>query len=115
MPDQILNPEITRAAPSPECLVLLETYLARESDPSSALQELFHQVEESDESLEEWLKAFEVFACIIEGTEHSPTLHQALGYLKCCHSVSYTGARYATFPMTVEVMLETYGYTGGSH
>ena len=94
---------------------MMEAYLARESDPVRALQKLCHLVGESDEPLEEWLKAFEMFACIIEPTEHSPTLTQALGYLKCCHSVSYTGARYATFLMTVEVMLETYGYTGEAH
>ena len=94
---------------------MLEAYLARESDPGRAMQKLFHLVGESDEPLQEWLKAFEVFACIIEATDHAPTFTQALGYLKCCHSVSYTSARYATFPMTVEVMLETYGYTGEAH
>ena len=105
MPEQILNPEITQAAPSPECLQHFESYLAREANPAEAIQQLFAMVDESDEPLGEWLKSFEVFACIIEGTSHTPTLRQALGYLKCCQAVSYTGARYASFPMTVEVML----------
>lgn len=115
MPEQTLNPEIARAAPSPECLRLLETYLSREEAGAAAISRLYELIGESDEPLEEWLKAFEVFACFIESTEHQPSLTQALGYLKCCQAVSYTGARYASFPMTVEVMLETYGYTGGTH
>ena len=115
MPEFLLTPEIKSAAPSAECLQLFTVYLAREPDPEAALRHFLDLIADSDEPMEEWLRAFEVFSCFIESTEQVPTLTQALGYLKCCQSVSHTGARYATFPMTVEVMLETYGYTGQAH
>jgi hypothetical protein len=90
----------------------LGRFLAREADAAAGLGAFLREVDESDEPLEEWLKAFEVMALFLDSTPHRPGLSQILGYLHCCQAVSHTGARYATFPMTVETMLETYGYSG---
>ena len=101
------------ALPSPDTVRQFGRFLAREKNPAAALTAFFKEVDESDESLEEWLSAFEVLAYFLESTPHRPTLGEAVGYLHCCAAVAHTGARYASFPMTVETMLETYGYSGG--
>ncbi|MEX0326621.1 MAG: hypothetical protein AB3N33_11100 [Puniceicoccaceae bacterium] len=103
---------LLEAIPSPENARKLGQFLSREEDHGPALEAFLKQVDESEESLEEWLKAFEVFACFIESTAHRPSLSQATGYLHCCATVAHTGSSYATFPMAVETMLETYGYKG---
>lgn len=100
------------ALPTPDLALSMGKFLAREEHPLEALRNFMREVDESRESLEEWLKAFEVFACFIESTAHRPTLGQATGYLHCCVSAAHTGSSYATFPMAVETMLETYGYSG---
>lgn len=97
---------------SPESARQLCAFVSREEDPTLAIETLFKEVDESNESLEEWMKAFEVFACFIDSTPHKPTLGMAIGYLHCCVSMAHTGSNYATFPMAVETMLETYGYEG---
>ena len=105
---------VALATPSPDCLRQFGQYLGREADPAGALSKFLQEVDESDEELKEWMKAFEVLACFLESTAHRPGLGSATGYLHCCQAVSHTGARYASFPMTVETMLETYGYAGES-
>jgi len=113
--DPTVMTRLSQAAPSPDTTRLLEQFLAREEDPTAGLQRFLEEVDESDEPLEEWLQAFEILAYFLESTSHRPSLTDALGYLHCCQAVSHMGARYATFPMTVETMLETYGYTGEAH
>lgn len=100
------------AIQGPDAARRLGLFLSRETDPEAALQAFLREVDESEESLEEWIRAFEVFACFIDSTAHRPTLGQATGYLHCCAAVAHLGSRYATFPMAVETMLETYGYSG---
>ncbi|MEX0331398.1 MAG: hypothetical protein AB3N64_08255 [Puniceicoccaceae bacterium] len=103
---------LLKAIHSPEVARMLGLFLSRDEHSEPALAAFMEQVDESEESLEEWLKAFEVFACFIESTAHRPSLSQARGYLHCCATVAHTGSSYATFPMAVETMLETYGYKG---
>ena len=105
---------IARAAPSPLVARQLAAFLSREASPGQALERFFAEVAESEEPLEEWLAALSVLAGGIRSTAHRPDLHMAMGYLHCCEAVAHTGARYETFPMTVETMLETYGYEGAS-
>ena len=111
LPPEAMDP-LLPALPSPEATRMLGRFIARELNPVQAVQQFLQQVDESNESIEEWLKAFEIFAYFIESTAHRPTLGQAIGYLHCCASMAHSGSRYATFPMAVETMLETYGYTG---
>jgi len=103
---------IVTALPSPSSARQLAIYLAREADPGAALEALQAAVEESDEDLPSWLRAFTVLADYIDGTVHRPTLLQALGYLDCCQAVISSGTRYEDFPQTVETLLGTYGYDG---
>ena len=101
-----------RAMPNTETAQYFRNFLLRDPTPKEALAQFFAEVDESEETLEEWLNAFEVLAYYLESTPFRPALSKALGYLHCCAAVSHTGARYATFPMTVENMLETYGFSG---
>ncbi|HSH09748.1 MAG TPA: hypothetical protein VK995_05135 [Oceanipulchritudo sp.] len=103
---------LSEAAPSADTIRLLEQFLEREENPLEGINRFLKEVDDSDEPLEEWLQAFEILAYYLESTPHRPSLSTAIGYLHCCQAVSHTGARYATFPMTVETMLETYGYSG---
>lgn len=105
---------LIRGVPTPDILRQLGRFLSRETDPGASLQAFLKAVDESGESLEEWLSAFEVFAIFLESTAHRPNLRQATGYLHCCVSMAGTGSRYTTFPLAVETMLETYGYAGES-
>lgn len=105
---------IARAAPSPLSARQLAGFLSREQAPAQAVGRFFDEVAESEEPLEEWLKALSVLAGGLRSTAHRPDLRMAMGYLHCCEAVAHTGARYETFPMTVETMLETYGYEGSS-
>jgi hypothetical protein len=111
LPAELLEP-VASTLPSPDTARHFARFLGREADPAAAVRKFLQEVEESDEQLEEWINAFEVLAYFLESTPHRPSLTHALGYLHCCAAVSHTGARYATFPMTVETMLETYGYCG---
>lgn len=104
--------QVAEVFPSPDTARHFGRFLSREQSPAEAMVQLLQEVDESDESLEEWMNAFEVLAYFLDSTPHRPSLTQALGYLHCCAAVSHTGARYASFPMTVETMLETYGYSG---
>ena len=113
LPDDMFK-AVAMAFPSADTARHFANFLAREEDPVTAMETFIREVDESDESLEEWMNAFEVMAYFLDSTPHRPSLRQTLGYLHCCAAVSHTGARYATFPMTVETMLETYGY-GGEH
>jgi hypothetical protein len=99
---------------TPDTARLFGRFLSREKAPDEGLRYFLKEVDESDESLGEWMKAFEVFAYFLESTAHRPSLSKAIGYLHCCVSIAHTGSNYATFPMAVETMLETYGYTGES-
>ena len=103
---------LARALPSPAATRQLAIFLSREADPAGAVQQFLTGVDESGESLEAWLSAFEAFTNYIRGTAHRPTLSQALGYLHCCEAIIESGPRYETFPMAVMTMLETYGYEG---
>jgi len=105
---------IIRSMPSPEGARLFGRFLSREVNPVESLGSFLDVVDESAEPLEEWMKAFEVFAYHIESTAYRPNLAQATGYLHCCVSMAHTGSHYATLPMAVETMLETYGYSGES-
>jgi hypothetical protein len=105
---------VTEAVPSPDTLRQLGRFLAREPEPGTGLKAFLKEVDDSPESLAEWLKAFEVFAIFLESTPHRPSLSQATGYLHCCVSMARTGSSYGTFPLAVETMLETYGYAGES-
>jgi hypothetical protein len=111
LPDTLLA-QIGPALPSPDATRHLARFLAREADPPAAVEQFLQEVDDSDESLDEWMLAFEVMAYFLDSTPHRPGLTQALGYLHCCAAVAHSGARYATFPLTVETMLETYGYAG---
>lgn len=106
--------QIGLSCPGPKALRQFSQFLARESDATTALETFFKEVDESEESLEDWMEAFAVLANGLEATRYRPTLLMALGYLHCCEAVAHTGAQYETFPMTVETMLETYGYEGES-
>ena len=97
---------------SPELARILGRFLGRESDPETALDQFFREVDESEEPLEEWFKALEVLSYFLESTPHRPSLGQALGYLHCSVAMAHTGSSFTTFPLTVETMLETYGFDG---
>ena len=114
LPDEMFK-RVAMAIPSADTTRHFAHFLAREGDPLAAMETFFKEVDESDEPLEEWMSAFEVMAYFLDSTPHRPSLSQALGYLHCCAAVSHTGARYASFPMTVETMLETYGYAGAQN
>ena len=92
---------------SPDATRMLGRFIAREPDPATSVRQFLREVDESSESLEEWLKAFEVFAFFIESTAHRPSLTNATGYLHCCAAASGTGTSYSTFPLAVETMLES--------
>jgi hypothetical protein len=111
LPDN-LSRTVLGAIPSHESTRMLARFIARESDPERSVGTFLKLVDESPEPLQEWLKAFEIFALFIESTVHRPNLAQATGYLRCCVSMAGTSRQYTTFPMAVETMLETYGYTG---
>lgn len=105
---------IAKALPSPTSAREFAVFLSREDDPAKALDSFLADIDESESFLEEWLEAFEVLSTHLRGTAHRPTLTHAAGYLHCCEAVIDTGARYETFPMAVQTMLETYGYEGSA-
>ncbi|NDV60882.1 hypothetical protein G0Q06_00280 [Puniceicoccales bacterium CK1056] len=102
------------ALPSPGATRQLALFLSREPDEAAALEGFLSDIDESGESLNDWLAAFEVFADHLRGTAHRPSLTDAAGYLHCCEEAIDSGSRYETFPMAVQTMLETYGYEGNS-
>jgi hypothetical protein len=103
---------LARALPAPDTARQLAIFLARDPDPETVVSEFLADVDESGESLKDWLEAFGVFANFIKGTAHRPGFASAAGYLHCCEAVVASGSRYETFPMAVQTMLETYGYEG---
>jgi hypothetical protein len=104
--------KIAAALPSPGTARHLGLFLSRETDPAAALEQFLAEIDDSCESLNDWFAAFEVFANYLRGTAHRPALSDAAGYLHCCEEVIDSGARFETFPMAVQTMLETYGYEG---
>lgn len=111
LPEACLE-RVSGALPSPAAARALALFLSREPDPADSIERFLSGIEESGESLEEWLAAFDVFAHWLRGTAHRPSLTDAAGYLHCCEAVIDSGVRYETFPMAVQTMLETYGYEG---
>lgn len=103
---------LTRSLASPITARQLALFLARDPDPAAVVLEFLAEVDESGESLKDWLAAFGVFADFIKGTAHHPSFSSAKGYLHCCESLVASGPRYESFPLAVQTMLETYGYEG---
>ena len=113
LPDPQLR-RIAGALPSPGTARHLARFLAREADPQTAVTTFLADVDESTESLEDWLAGFGVFADYLMRTALRPGLCQAAGFLHCCVALIESGPRYASFPQTVETMLSTYGYEGST-
>lgn len=104
--------QLVTACPGPATARQLALFLAREEDPNACVTVFLKDVDESGESLPEWLDGFRVLATHLEGTRRQPDFSDACGFLHCCAVVVDSGPRYASFADTVESMLATYGFSG---
>ena len=104
-------PLLVTALPDPTAARLFAKYLSFESDPLFAAQQFLEEVDQSEQSLKDWLKGFQVLAAYLETRSTKASLASLCGYLHCCDAAARITPGTA-FPVIVETMLASHGFEG---
>lgn len=109
LPQQALD-TVIEACQSPDTLRHLAQLLLRESDPAAALADFLRCVNDSDDTLEDWLESIATISRQTAGAYPQTRLSGAMGYVHCASFTVNSGERFASLPQATATMLETYGY-----
>lgn len=111
------HPDLSRllmAMDSPHHARTVLQLLMDTDNPAERCEDWFTGIRESEESLQSWAAAIEVFLSHLHGRSALPAWKDLLGYLDCCLHVCHGQGGTGNFPDTVALMLDSYGFAGGT-